>query len=293
MMLLSIIALYNYQSNILDGIRSYLPVRPTIPEHETDFEPIDFEILKNTILLRAGELSLVYSDPDLFKLSLAIWSAKNRLEWQNLYNTLYLKYDPLFSKIREYALRRATTLNSEITETETDTTKDDTTKTETENQNRDISVSAADSTVDTISGRSDGSAGETDNGSSTLYVQAFNDIGVGQWHEKEKTVNSDGKNSSSTLTNSSTENIGVDRHSQTDDNMIKSLNDLINRNIKSELEKLYSRADTGTLNDIITETVRGQRPYQELIKLQREIVQFNLYDFIANEFVRDFCVLIY
>ena len=292
-MLLSIIAIYNYRENILDGIKPYLPTRPTIPEHETDFEPIDFEVLKNTILLRAGELSLVYSDPDLFKLSLAAWGAKNRLEWQNLYNSMYLKYDPLFSKIREYALNRATTLNSDITENNTDNTTDTETKNQTENQNRDISTIENNVTTDNISGSSNGSTGETTNNTDLFSVQAFDDIGVNQWHEKEKRVDNGGKNTVSSLSNSSNETTNENGQTQTDDNMIRTLNDLIKRDIKNELEKIYNRKDNGTLNDIITETVKGQRPYQELIKLQREIVQFNLYDFIANEFVRDFCVMIY
>ena len=120
-MLFSIVALYNYDSKILNGIEPYLPLRPTNREISIDFRPIDFEILKNTILLRAGELSLVYSEPDLFKLSLAMWAAKNRLKWQNLYDTVYYDYDPLFSKIRQYTLDRKThdTSDSENTTTET------------------------------------------------------------------------------------------------------------------------------------------------------------------------------
>ena len=63
--------------------------------------------------------------------------------------------------------------------------------------------------------------------------------------------------------------------------MTKRINEEINRN------------DNGTLQDIISETITGQRPFQELIDLQRQIVQFNLYDFIADDFVKNFCVMIY
>lgn len=292
-MMLSIIALYNYKDDILDGIKPYLPIHPTNQDHEPDFEPIDFEVLKNTILLRAGELSLVYTDPDLFRLSFSIWAAKNRLEWQNLYNTLYYRYDPLFSKVREYALKRATTLNSDITENDTDTTADSTVRSQTENTNRDISANEHTTENATTTGREYGTAGETNGNINTLYVQAFDDVGVGHWHEKDKTTDSGNKNSSSDYTNTGSDTTVTDTNTQTDDNIIRSLTDTITRNIRDELNKLYQRRDNGTLNDIITETVRGQRPYQELIKLQREIVQFNLYDFIANEFVRDFCIMIY
>ena len=292
-MMLSIIALYNYKPDILDGIQPYIPTQPTSPETSAPFVPIDFEILKNTILLRAGELSLIYTDPDLFRLSFAVWAAKNRLEWQNLYDSLYYKYDPLFSKIREYALNRATTLNSDITENDVDTTADSTVRSETENTNRDIVTSDHTTENVTTNGREYGTADDRSSDTNTLYVQAYDDVGAGHWHEKEQTTNTGSKNSSSDYTNTGSDDTVTDSNKQTDDNIIKTLSDTITKSIRSELEKLYNRRDNGTLNDVITETVHGQRPYQELIQLQREIVQFNLYNFIANEFVRDFCVMIY
>ena len=79
-MLFSIIALYNYDKSILNDIEPYLPDKPSNPEISTDYYPINFDILRNTILLRAGELSLIYNEPNLFKLSLTTWAAKKSAE---------------------------------------------------------------------------------------------------------------------------------------------------------------------------------------------------------------------
>lgn len=292
-MLLSIIALYNYQANILDGIKPYLPTGTS--QHAICYpsEPINFDVLKNTILLRAGELSLVYSDPDLFRMSFAVWGARNRLTWQNLFDTIYLKYDPLFSRIREYSLNRATTNATEYNEQDNRLETDTEERNLQENSNRDITSNLNKHDVETTSGSENRSNSETHNDTNTHYVQAFNDIGVGNWHEKEKDVNNGGATETENSGMQSTTTTNATDTTKTDDDLIKSLTGNLTNTIRAELEKIYNKNDTGTLNDIVTETIHGQRTYQELIKLQREIVEFNLYDYIANQFVHDFCVMLY
>lgn len=292
-MLLSIIALFNYHENILDNIKPYLPTGVSRPDICYPADPVDFDVLKNTILLRAGELSLVYSDPDLFRLALSIWSAKNRLTWQNLFDSIYYKYDPLFSKIREYTLNRATANNTDFSETDTKIETDTENRDLHESSNRDISTNTHKNDVEHTTGTENRSNSENHNDTDIHYVQAFNDIGVGYWHEKEKDANNGGSTGTENSGMSSTTTTTANDTAQTADNLIKSLTGSLTNSIRAELEKIYNKKDNGTLNDIITETIHGQRPYQELIKLQREIVEFNLYDYIANQFVHDFCVMLY
>ena len=292
-MLFSIMALYNYDSKILNGIEPYLPLRPTNREISIDFRPIDFEILKNTILLRAGELSLVYSEPDLFKLSLAMWAAKNRLKWQNLYDTMYYDYDPLFSKIRQYTLDRKThdTSDSENTTIESITESADTNNNETTNTtgNEILTLNTKEKTVES-NGKN---MGNTTDNVSTLFVQAFDDINPDKWFGKERTVDNGKMNG---YENGSGESETTDTGNNDRDfteNIVNNLIGKLTRNITKRIDEQLSRTNNGTLQDIITETVKGQRPFQELIGLQREIVEFNLYDKIADDFVAEFCVMIY
>lgn len=292
-MLFSIIALYNYDSKILNGIEPYLPLRPTNQEISIDFRPIDFEILKNTILLRAGELSLVYSEPDLFKLSLAMWAAKNRLKWQNLYDTLYYDYDPLFSKVRQYTLDRKThdTSDSENTTTESVTESADTNNNETTNTtgNELLTLNTKEKTIESNGKNMGNSTGNE----STLFVQAFNDINPDRWYGKERTVDSGTMNG---YENGNGESETTDTGNNDRDfteNIVNNLIGKLTRNITKRIDEQLSKTNNGTLQDIITETIKGQRPFQELIGLQREIVEFNLYDKIADDFVAEFCVMIY
>ena len=292
-MLFSIIALYNYDGKILNGIEPYLPLKPTNTEISTDYYPLNFDILKNTILLRAGELSLIYNEPDLFKLSLATWAAKNRLKWQSLYDTLYYDYDPLFSKIRQYTLNRKTheTSDSENTTSETVTESADTNNNETTNTtgNEMLTLNTKEKTVES-NGKN---MGNNTGNESTLYVQAFNDINPNKWYGKERTED---KGSMTGYENGSGESETTDSgHNDRDftENIVNNLIGKLTRNITKRIDEHLSKTDNGTLQDIITETVKGQRPYQELIDLQREIVTFNLYDKIADDFVAEFCVMIY
>lgn len=292
-MLFSIIALYNYDSKILNGIEPYLPLRPTNREISIDFRPMDFEILKNTILLRAGELSLVYSEPDLFKLSLAMWAAKNRLKWQNLYDTMYYDYDPLFSKIRQYTLDRKThdTSDSENTTTESFTESADTNNNETTNTtgNEILTLNTKEKTVES-NGKN---MGNTTGNESTLFVQAFNDINPDRWYGKERTVDNGTMNGYENGNGESETTDSGNNDRDFTENIVNNLIGKLTRNITKRIDEQLSRTDNGTLQDIITETVKGQRPFQELINLQREIVEFNLYDKIADDFVAEFCVMIY
>ncbi len=292
-MLFSIIALYNYDGTILNGIEPYLPDKPSKTEISTDYYPINFDILKNTILLRAGELSLIYTEPNLFKLALATWAAKNRLKWQNLYDTLYYNYDPLFSKIRQYTLDRKThdTSDSENTTKETTSETADTNNNETTNTtgNEKLTLNTAQNTVES-NGKN---TGQNTNNESTLFVQAFNDINPDKWYGKERTVDKGSINGYENGNRNSTTTDSGNNDREFTENAVNNLIGKLTRNITKRIDEHLSRVDNGTLQDIITETVKGQRPYQELISLQREIVEFNLYDKIADDFVAEFCVMIY
>lgn len=292
-MLLSIIALYNYDNTILNGMSPYLPDKPSDVDHSTDWRPINFEILVNTILLRAGELSLVYTDPDLFKLALSTWAARNRLKWQALFDTCYYRYDPLFSKIRRYTLERKTT----NTNNDTKTVGDLTDQTDNRSDNRTIDTNNNERYEGNVNGSHSESvgvsSGDSYNDTKTHYVQAYDDIGVGHWAEKERDSTTGSTNGYENTNTNGSNNEDSNGTNTFTGKMVDDLTGRLSRNINRQINEYLERDGRGTLNDIITETVEGQRPFQELIQLQRELVEFNLYDYIADSFVGQFCILIY
>ena len=91
--MLSILALYNYDPSIFDGL--------SLPED------LDKATCISTIILQNAELSLVYSDPDTMKDMINAWSVSSQYAWQKLAATLSFEYNPIWNK------------DGTITETET------------------------------------------------------------------------------------------------------------------------------------------------------------------------------
>ena len=80
-MLVSSMAIYNYDNNIFDNL-----VLPDGMERNT---------LINLILFETAELSILYSDPETFKMFLGVWSRSRLSVWQHLWDLANEEYDPL------------------------------------------------------------------------------------------------------------------------------------------------------------------------------------------------------
>lgn len=82
--MISILALYNYDDTIFEGLE--------LPEglEETD--------LINTILFQNAELPLVYTNPDTMKAAISVWSRTSAYSWEKLAATLSFEYNPIWNK---------------------------------------------------------------------------------------------------------------------------------------------------------------------------------------------------
>ena len=294
MALLSLVAIYNYDNTVLEELKNYVPKKPSNTEYAVlDFTPIDFTTLKSLILLRAAEMSLVYSDIDLFKFALRAWCGANRDVWQRLYDTLWYKYDPLFSKIRTYTLERKTQLNRD-TEEHTDQSdtntieREDNTKTD-----RDRNTKTTENTTAHDGANETVNRSGNDSATDTQYVQAFNDIGANRWHEKEQNKHTGNVTENATTNSSEDITQQVNGSESTDEDIITQYTQDVKELLDREINKNGKQLDVGKVDDVIKETITGQRAFQELIVLQREIAEFNLYDYIVEDFVRHFCIMVY
>ncbi len=83
MAMLSILALYDYDSTIFDNMN--------VPEGMTKQTVVD------NILLECAELSLVYTEPTFMKRAIEQWSDKEQTVWEKLFATENFEYNPIWN----------------------------------------------------------------------------------------------------------------------------------------------------------------------------------------------------
>lgn len=81
---LSIMGMYNYNSDIFSGFRT--------PEN------VDRETTINTILLECAELELIYNNWDVMQNAIKFWTDKEFVIWQDLQATKEYEYNPIWNK---------------------------------------------------------------------------------------------------------------------------------------------------------------------------------------------------
>lgn len=81
---LSLIGLYNWDDTLFDGM--------SLPE---DWDNTAKDILINNLVMDCGELEVLYSDWNFMQSAIAVWSAKEVVTWQRLYNAMLIEYDPI------------------------------------------------------------------------------------------------------------------------------------------------------------------------------------------------------
>lgn len=106
-MLASILAIYDYDPSIFEGLEL-----PKISDLTNIYEMIDNppelnkDLLIDNILMECAELSLVYPDPEDLKIMIRTWSRINQKNWADLYATLLYKYNPIWNKDGSYTDER-------------------------------------------------------------------------------------------------------------------------------------------------------------------------------------------
>lgn len=95
---LSIIGLYNYRDDIFDLLELPDPSEIAGDMYVDDISPLRREDLINMLLFELGELGLVYTDPDMIKAMIGIWSRTERDIWLDLWKTKLYKYNPIWNK---------------------------------------------------------------------------------------------------------------------------------------------------------------------------------------------------
>ena len=97
--IIPLIALYNFDPTIFDGLKmpTAADLDPNL-EYIDDFPTLSNADLRDELLMQIGELSPVYSKPEVLKHSISVWARVHKLEWTKLWQSAIYKYNPIWNK---------------------------------------------------------------------------------------------------------------------------------------------------------------------------------------------------
>lgn len=84
---LSLLGLYTWDNTIFDNM--------VLPDE------IDASNLVDNLLMETAELEILYTDPDVMKAAIGVWSRRRLHTWQRMEKVLYENYDPFINIKRD------------------------------------------------------------------------------------------------------------------------------------------------------------------------------------------------
>ena len=276
---MSLLGLYNYDESLLDGLIESLPNKYGIPSGYADSYYTDVTIDPQTVvenlLVECAEFEIMYSDFNALKRIIKIWSAKEKLVWQKMYNTICYKYNPIWNKDGKSVWTERQTGSGTRTETE------NASKTANSNGTTNDEYTSTSTTTNKTTGTGTNTRSGQDE--TTGKVSAYDSS---DFQNREKTNSTASENNST----ESTENFtGNGKVTNSGTKTITNTGDETN-NVSRETsdnntgETTHEQSETGNIGVTMT---------QQMIIAEREVAMFNIIDFIINDFKERFCLLIY
>lgn len=245
---LSLMGMYEYDNTILDFFH-----------YPDKWETADKDVFVNKLLLDTAELEVLYPDANIFKTAIKYWSAAEVQNWNKLYDTTVLKYNPIWNK------------DGTVTEIEKHVKNNNYTDV-TDGKIADHSVTKGNQNTETSGNEK---TNTTNNTNEKDYVFGFNSESAAQ---SGQTVTDD---TGRTNTDRS-ENIKTNNSANTDATTTNNTN--FKHDEKENIDREYTRTEQGNIG--ITTT-------QQMINEEREVDKFNLMDYIIDRFKQRFCLLVY
>jgi len=276
---LSLLGLYNYDESLLDGLIESLPNRHGIPSGYADSYYtdviIDPQSVVENLLVECAEFEILYSDFNALKRIIKIWSAKEKLVWQKMYNTICYKYNPIWNKDGKSVWTERQSATGKKTETEKGS------KTSNANGTTNDEYTSTSNTTNKTTGT--GTNTRTGSDETTGKVSAYDST---DFQNREKTNSTASENNSTESTEDFTGNGKVTNSgTKTIANTGNETNDVSREtNDNNTGETTHEQTETGNIGITLT---------QQMITAEREIAMFNIIDFIINDFKERFCLLIY
>ena len=264
-MMLSILSMTEYDPTIWDDLQ--------IPTDLTKQDLID------KICIDCGELELLYSDPAILKYMIRNWSRTEMYVWQKLADTLNLEYNPIYNldvtweETRTPDLTKTRTPN--LTETRTPNIMETRTPDITETRTPNLTETRTPNLTNT----------ETPTDTTTEAVSGFN---ASTFENARQTTRG------GTITNAET-GTETTTNTGTEGNRITGVEGIRTAGYETKQE-----TGNDTERETGTETIttrrygnQGVTMTQDMIKKEREVAQFTLYEYISNSFKNRFCLMVY
>lgn len=303
---ISLLGLYNYDNSVLDGL--------TLPEN---FEAGDLETLKDNLLMETAELEILYPDITFLKYAITKWSSKQQLVWKELRDTQLYEYNPIWNADYKVSDRTDEARNLVGTNDNQATASENATTTEHETFNRGLYSTEDATSTQTDDRRTheahDGEVtttilnhvnAKTGDDTTTNSVFAYNDNSNGQPREEVKveygsrntengvTTEEDDRVIDTTYTGDTTVVNDIDRSETGGTTTDKTTNFQSVKNSTSDTDTT-EKEDTNTKYERWLRGNYGQTTTQKMIEEQRELVKFNLLDYIIQQFKERFCIMVY
>lgn len=276
---MSLLGLYNYDESLLNGLIESLPSKYGIPSgyedsYYTDII-IDPETVVENLLVECSEFEILYADFNALKRIIKIWSAKEKLVWQKMYNTICYKYNPIWNKDGKIVWTERQTGSGTKKESEKGT------KTTNANGTTNDEFTSTSTTSNKTTGT--GTNTRTGQDETTGKVSAYDSA---DFQNREKTNSTASENNSTESTedftgNGKVTNSGTKTIANTGDETNNVSRETSDNNTG---ETTHEQSETGNIGVTMT---------QQMISAEREIAMFNIIDFIINDFKERFCLLIY
>ena len=217
---------------------------------------IDKSVLIQQIILRGGELPLVYNDPQTVKKMVRTWAMVHQATIQRMYDAIAAEYDPISNYDR----------TEEESSAGTRATSEDATGTDSGSSSRRATGQSSDS-----------STGSTHTDGSTVNEQENTAYDAATYAKVQKDTSTVGD---SQATVSASQSAREDSESSTDA-----------RTRTDARSASETRGDTRTLHAYgnIGVTTNAQMVEQEMLLRKN----FNIYETLAEMFISDFCVLVW
>ena len=279
MAMMSLLGLYNFDESLLDGLIENLPNKDGIPSGYADSYytniAVDPQTVVENLLVECSEFEILYADFNALKRIIKIWSGKEKLVWQKMYNTICYKYNPIWNKDGKSAWTERQTGSGTKKETEKGS------KTTKANGTTNDEFTSTSNTTNKTTGTGTNTRTGTDE--TTGKVSAYDST---DFQNREKTNSTASENNS---TESAEDFSGSGKVTNSGTKTIANTADETN-NVSRETsdnntdETTHEQSETGNIGVTMT---------QQMISAEREIAVFNIIDFIINDFKERFCLLIY
>ena len=298
----TILGYYQYDNTFFDTL--------IVPEF------LNREILINEIIVQAGLLETAYSDGDLLKKLIGLWSVARSEDWERMYNALYSEYVPIHNYDKHSTIDNTgqssvesgnveTGMSGKQSHTDDINVRTDNLTEKTDNINT-IEYNSRDTRTDNLTNTRTDNLSETHGGGETTTHEntAYN-AGLTATSRDILQRNGDVVNNTGTQQNTNT-GTQVNAKTGTDTETIDGTKrntgtQTDDRDIDYTETATDSRTQTGNSlkNDRnnMTEYTYGNigvKTTQSMIVEELELrVKYNIYELIATEFKEKFCNLIY